>query len=56
MLPGGGPRLEPLYAFFGQVTEGLDIVAAIGELGGPDERPTTDVIIESVTITETPKS
>ncbi|MDQ2677562.1 MAG: peptidylprolyl isomerase [Actinomycetota bacterium] len=55
VLPGGGPGLQPLYSFFGQVVEGQDVVDAIGALGGPDERPTTDVIIESLTIAETPK-
>lgn len=55
VLPGGGSQLQPLYSFFGQVTEGQDIVDAIGALGGPDQQPTENVVIESLTITETPK-
>jgi len=55
VLPGGGSKLQASYSYFGQVVEGQDVVAAIGALGGPDERPTTDVVIESLTITETPK-
>ena len=55
VLPGGGAQLEPLYSFFGQVTEGQEVVDAIGALGGASEEPSTTVLIESVTITETPK-
>jgi len=44
--------LPPLYALFGQVTEGLDVVAAIDKVGTGSGRPTENVVIESVTITE----
>ena len=56
VLPGGGAQLQPLYSFFGQVTEGQDVVDTIGDLGGASEAPSRTVLIESVTITETPKA
>jgi cyclophilin family peptidyl-prolyl cis-trans isomerase len=42
--------LPPDYAVLGEVVEGLDVVEKIGRLGGPDERPTKDVVIETVTV------
>jgi cyclophilin family peptidyl-prolyl cis-trans isomerase len=42
--------LPPDYAVLGEVVEGLDVVEKIGKLGGPDERPTKDVTIESVQV------
>ncbi|MHB1139962.1 MAG: peptidylprolyl isomerase [Microthrixaceae bacterium] len=56
VLPGGGAQLQALYSSFGQVTEGQDVVDAIGALGGagdPQGRPSEAVLIESITITET---
>jgi len=47
-----GVALPPLYALFGQVTTGLDVVAAIDAVGTNSGRPTQEVTIESVTITE----
>jgi len=47
-----GVALPPLYALFGQVTEGLDVVAAIDKVGTGSGRPTENVVIESVTITD----
>ncbi len=48
-----GVDLQPLYSLFGKVTSGMDAVDAIEaiEIGGSDA-PLNDVIIESVTITE----
>jgi cyclophilin family peptidyl-prolyl cis-trans isomerase len=46
----GGASLTPDYALVGRVTEGLDVVQAIGRLGGPDERPTKTVVIEKATL------
>jgi len=48
-----GVGLPPQYALFGQVTSGLEIVDAMQNVptGGGD-KPKTDVVIESVTITE----
>ena len=47
-----GVRLPPAYSLFGQVVKGLDVVEAIQSVptGGGD-RPKTDVVINSVTIT-----
>jgi peptidylprolyl isomerase len=47
-----GVRLPPLYALFGKVTKGLDVVATIDALGSASGRPTAPVIIKGVTITE----
>jgi cyclophilin family peptidyl-prolyl cis-trans isomerase len=47
-----GVRLPPLYSLFGKVVKGLDVVEAINNIGTGSGRPTEDVIIESVTITE----
>lgn len=47
-----GIRLPPLYALFGKVVKGLDVVSAINEIGSPSGSPRERVIIESVTITE----
>jgi cyclophilin family peptidyl-prolyl cis-trans isomerase len=45
-----GETLPPEYALAGKVTKGLDVVERIGELGGPDEKPTEPVVIEKMTI------
>jgi peptidyl-prolyl cis-trans isomerase B (cyclophilin B) len=42
--------LGPDYAVLGKVVEGLDVVEKIGRLGGPDERPTENVEIQTVTV------
>jgi len=46
----GGQSLTPDYALVGKVSEGLDVVKKIGALGGPDEQPTKDVVIEKATL------
>ena len=53
VLPGGGKQLQPLYTFFGQVTEGTEVVDTIGALSTPSQEPSKAVIINSVTINET---
>ncbi len=54
VLPGGGAQLNPAnYSLFGQVTEGTDVVDAIGALGNAEQEPTEAVVVEKVTITET---
>jgi len=53
VLPGGGAQLQPNYSWFGQVTQGQDVVAAIGALGNAEQKPTEAVIINSVRIDET---
>ncbi|HUY42955.1 MAG TPA: peptidylprolyl isomerase [Acidimicrobiales bacterium] len=47
-----GVRLPPLYALFGKVVKGLDVVQTINDLGSPSGKPRENVVIESVTITE----
>lgn len=45
-----GASLPPEYALVGKVSEGLDVVEKIGKLGGPDEQPTRDIVIEKATL------
>lgn len=48
---GDGVRLPPLYSLFGKVVKGLDVVEAMQSVPtGPGDRPRTDVVINSVTI------
>ncbi len=48
-----GVRLPPAYALFGKVVKGLDVIEAIQSVPTDrSDRPLTDVIINSVTITE----
>jgi peptidylprolyl isomerase len=47
-----GVRLPPAYSLFGQVVKGLEVVEAIQSVPtGSGDRPKTDVVINSVTIT-----
>lgn len=47
-----GVGLPPAYALFGQVVKGLEIVEAMQNVPtGAGDRPNTDVVINSVTIT-----
>jgi peptidyl-prolyl cis-trans isomerase B (cyclophilin B) len=45
-----GETLPPEYGLAGKVTKGLNVVKTIGELGGPEEKPTQPVVIEKMTI------
>jgi peptidylprolyl isomerase len=47
-----GVRLPPLYALFGKVVKGLDVISTINDIGTTSGKPREDVVIESVTITE----
>ncbi|MEZ5340026.1 MAG: peptidylprolyl isomerase [Acidimicrobiales bacterium] len=48
-----GMGLPPAYSLFGKVIKGLDVVDAIEKVPtGMGDRPKTDVVIESITITE----
>ena len=45
------PWLDNKHAIFGEVVEGMDVVQRIGKTKtGPGDRPTKDIVIESVTI------
>ena len=47
-----GASLPPLYALFGQVVAGMDVVMAIEGVGSPSGRPAEVVTMEKVEITE----
>jgi cyclophilin family peptidyl-prolyl cis-trans isomerase len=48
-----GVGLPPAYSLFGKVVKGLEVVDAIEKVEtGRGDKPVTDVVIESVTITE----
>jgi cyclophilin family peptidyl-prolyl cis-trans isomerase len=47
-----GMRLPPQYSLFGKVVSGLETVAAIDGVGTKQGKPSEQVTIESVTITE----
>ena len=48
-----GVGLPPSYSLFGKVVKGLDVVAAMEAVPtGRNDRPTEDLVINSVTITE----
>ncbi|MBK5233155.1 MAG: peptidylprolyl isomerase [Thermoleophilia bacterium] len=46
----GAQSLKPEYALVGKVSEGMDVVQKIGQLGGADQKPTKDVVIEKATL------
>ena len=48
-----GVGLPPSYSLFGKVVKGIEVVDQIEKVAtGPGDRPTEDVVIESITITE----
>jgi cyclophilin family peptidyl-prolyl cis-trans isomerase len=52
VVTGDASFLMPDYAIVGRVTEGMDVVERIGELGDENELPTEPVVIRTVTVTE----
>jgi peptidyl-prolyl cis-trans isomerase B (cyclophilin B) len=50
VVTGADAGLPPEYALVGKVSEGLDVVERIGELGKPDEKPKQTILIEAITI------
>jgi peptidyl-prolyl cis-trans isomerase B (cyclophilin B) len=51
IVTGPDAQLPPDYALVGTVTSGLDAVDRIGAVpAGPDEQPTTPVVIEKATL------
>jgi peptidyl-prolyl cis-trans isomerase B (cyclophilin B) len=50
VVTGADAGLPAEYALVGKVSEGIDVVETIGELGTPEEKPKQTVLIESVTI------
>jgi cyclophilin family peptidyl-prolyl cis-trans isomerase len=48
-----GTSLPPSYSLFGKVVNGLDVVKAIESVGSRSGSPSEEVVIESVTVTET---
>jgi cyclophilin family peptidyl-prolyl cis-trans isomerase len=52
---GQGMRLPPQYSLFGKLIDGLDVLDEIQKVPtGAQDRPKDPVVIESVTVTETP--
>ena len=49
---GGTPWLDFRHTVFGQVTEGMDVVDAIAAVETVNDVPRSDVIIESIEVTE----
>jgi cyclophilin family peptidyl-prolyl cis-trans isomerase len=53
VVTGADVGLPAEYAIVGEVTDGLEVVDAIGELGDPaTEQPTEPVVVASVTVSE----
>jgi peptidyl-prolyl cis-trans isomerase B (cyclophilin B) len=50
VVTGADAGLTPDYALLGRVSGGYDVVARIGRLGTPDEKPKQTVLIDKITI------
>jgi peptidyl-prolyl cis-trans isomerase B (cyclophilin B) len=53
VVTADGVNLPPEYAIIGTVTEGMDVVDRIGELGDAEEKPTQPVVVRTITVSET---
>ncbi|HET6624693.1 MAG TPA: peptidylprolyl isomerase, partial [Gaiellaceae bacterium] len=52
VVTADGVNLPAEYAIVGKVSEGMDVVERIGELGDAQEMPTQPVVISTVTVSE----
>jgi peptidyl-prolyl cis-trans isomerase B (cyclophilin B) len=52
VVSADGVNLQPQYAIVGKVSEGLDVIERIGQLGDAQERPTQPVVVRTVTVVE----
>jgi cyclophilin family peptidyl-prolyl cis-trans isomerase len=52
VVTADGVNLPAEYAIVGQVSQGMDVVERIGELGDAEEKPTQPVVIRTVTVSE----
>ena len=52
VVTGDDAGLPPDYAIVGKVVDGEAVVDTIGALGGPDEKPTQPVVVNTVTVEE----
>ena len=53
VVTGADAGLPPEYALLGKVSNGLDVVSAIGELGDPaTEQPLQPVVLQTATVSE----
>ncbi len=50
VVTGEDAGLPPDYALVGEVSEGMDVVDAIGQLGDASEQPTQPVVVESASV------
>ena len=50
VVTGADTGLPADYAVLGKVTDGLDVVKRIGELGDPSEQPTETVLVQDVSV------
>jgi peptidyl-prolyl cis-trans isomerase B (cyclophilin B) len=50
IVTGADAGLPPEYALVGKVSQGFDVVARIGKLGTPAEKPKQAVLIEKITV------